>query len=87
VIHFAQRYVQFVDVREVVYRELGNADTGPGRFHRKTPDLSHRVAGSVTGESAESVQRRLRVEARIPQRLEELLDQPDAVHGLRRTDD
>src|SRR5918993_2457256 len=66
VIHFAQRCVELVEVREVVYRERGNADTGPGGFHRKPPDLSHRVAGSVAGERAEGVQRRLGVEASLP---------------------
>src|ERR687897_3250960 len=74
-----------MEVREVVYGKRGGAGTGASGLHRETADLSHRVAGSVAGERAEGVQRRLGVEASLPQRLEKLLDQPDAVHGGRRT--
>src|SRR5215204_3190820 len=66
VIHFAQRCLDLADVREVVYGERGGADTGTGGFHRKTANLGHRVAGSVAGERAEGVQRRLEVEASLP---------------------
>src|SRR5918994_5269088 len=75
-----------MEVREVVYGKRGGAGTGASGLHRETADLSHRVAGSVAGERAEGVQRRLGVEASLPQRLEKLLDQPDPIHRVRRTD-
>src|SRR5215210_561713 len=87
VVHLAQRSAEFVDVRELVSGERDGARTGPGRLHRKTSDLGHRVAGSVAGERAESVQRCLGIEASLPQRLEELLDQPDSIHRVRRAGD
>src|SRR5215211_3030123 len=87
VIHFAQGSVELVDVREVIRGERDSANTGAGRLHGKAADLGHRVAGSVAGEHAEGVQRRLGVEASPPQRLEELLDQPYPIHRVRRAGD
>src|ERR687893_1168832 len=86
-VHLAEPVPEPRDVGELFGRQRRCAGPAAARLHGEAPDLGHRVPHGVTRERPERVQRRGLVEAGPPHGLQELLDEPDPVHRLRRPDD